>query len=148
ADARGGASRVHGALLSRLGALPGVRGAAGSSLLPLQYRAVDTTAYDLEMEGRPPRRGSFLDHASFRLVSPGYFEVLRTPLVAGRAFTDADTTGQPAVAIVNETMARLYWPDGAVGRRFTLQRRFGRIDPLRLPPPTRETPIPLLPPPH
>src|SRR5262249_60553553 len=74
-------------------------------------------------------------------VGPVCWGALRPPLVAGRAFTDADTTGQPAVAIVNETMARLYWPDGAVGRRFTLQRRFGRIDPLRLPQQTGETPI-------
>jgi predicted permease len=55
--------------------------------------------------------------AEFIHVTPGYFSVLRLPLVAGRDFQDSDT-GRP-VAIVNETLARVYWPgQNPVGRSF------------------------------
>src|SRR5688572_11518431 len=55
--------------------------------------------------------------AEFLVVTPGYLNVLRLPLVAGRDFQDSDT-GRP-VAIVNETLARLYWPgQNPVGRSF------------------------------
>ena len=50
-------------------------------------------------------------------VSPGYFATLGTPLLRGRDFTDADRAGAPPVVIVNETLARLYWPGSdAVGQ--------------------------------
>ena len=48
--------------------------------------------------------------ASWRIVSPDYFSMLRIPLLAGRVFTDDDGSGRPPVAIVNEEMARRYWP--------------------------------------
>ena len=52
-------------------------------------------------------------------MSPAYFETMDVPLVAGRAFTDADNTDGPRVAIVNETMARQYWPgQSAIGQTF------------------------------
>jgi len=54
-------------------------------------------------------------------VSPGYFATLGTPLLRGRDFTDADRSGAPPVVIVNETMARLYWPgDDAIGQCLVL----------------------------
>jgi putative ABC transport system permease protein len=140
-QAPGKIATFHTEVLSRLRAIPGVIGAAETSLLPLRYRTVDVTSYDLEIEGRPPQAGAPTDNASFRLVGPGYVEVLRTPLLEGRTFTDADVAGQPAVAMVNETMARRYWPSGAVGRRFTLRRRVGRVDPLRMPERAAEIPI-------
>jgi predicted permease len=50
-------------------------------------------------------------------VSPGYFSVMRIPVIAGREFSVADTSAQPQRVIVNQTMARKYWPNGqAVGR--------------------------------
>ena len=45
-------------------------------------------------------------------VGADYFAVVGVPIVAGRAFTDDDVAQQRRVAIVNETMARQYWPDG------------------------------------
>jgi predicted permease len=54
----------------------------------------------------------------FNAISPNYFQTLGTPLVAGREFTIRDTVGAPAVVIVNEAMARRYWPgQEAVGKR-------------------------------
>jgi predicted permease len=51
-------------------------------------------------------------------VTPGYFDTLKIPLVAGRDFARSDNASAPHVAIVNEALARRFWPDGgAVGRR-------------------------------
>jgi putative ABC transport system permease protein len=52
-------------------------------------------------------------------VSPGYFATLGTPLVAGRDFSDADGPGAPAVAIVNESLAKGFWSGSPLGHRFT-----------------------------
>jgi putative ABC transport system permease protein len=52
-------------------------------------------------------------------VSPSYFETLRIPLKRGRTFTDADSEKAPHVAVINETMAKKFWPnEDALGRRF------------------------------
>jgi predicted permease len=68
---------------------------------------------------RPPEPNRDSWDADWNVVSPGYFDVLRIPLVQGRAFTDADRAGVPDVAIVNETLAWQIWPEGnAVGRTF------------------------------
>src|SRR4029077_5437274 len=54
----------------------------------------------------------------YRVVTPGFVRVLGQPLLAGRDFTEHDTAGADGVAIVNETLARRYWPGGdAIGRR-------------------------------
>jgi hypothetical protein len=66
---------------------------------------------------RPDIEYSALDH----VVSPGYFEALRIPLLHGRLFDDHDGPSGPSVAIINETMARKFWPDeNALGKRFRL----------------------------
>ena len=54
----------------------------------------------------------------WRVITPGYFAALRVPLVRGRNFTSADDADAPAVAIVNQTLSRRWFPDGdALGRR-------------------------------
>lgn len=56
--------------------------------------------------------------ASYRIVSPDYFSVLRIPFVEGRPFRSGDRVGQPPVAIINERMAREYWPgQSAIGQQ-------------------------------
>ena len=45
-------------------------------------------------------------------IGPAYFETLRTPVIRGREFDDRDTVQSPSVAIVNETMAKRFWPEG------------------------------------
>lgn len=63
----------------------------------------------------PQRAGDF----SFTLISPEYFATLDLPLVRGREFTGQDREGAPFVAIVNQTMAREFWPkQEAIGQRF------------------------------
>jgi len=59
--------------------------------------------------------------AVLRSASPGYFEVMRIPIVAGRAFTSADTASAPLRAVVSQSLARRLWPsEPAVGRRIRL----------------------------
>lgn len=102
-------------LQETLSALPGVERAAIASALPISGFRSST---DLAVENQPePRRG----HRRMRNVSsvtPGYFATLRMRLLEGREFTDADAAGRPDTVIVNETLARTYWPGAsAVGKR-------------------------------
>jgi len=90
-------------LLARVRALPGVEVAGTTGDLPL------TGAADgmFRMERDSP--AVKLD-ADYVVISPGYLETLRIPLVSGRAFQESDTASSPAVAIVSSEMARRFWP--------------------------------------
>jgi predicted permease len=97
-------------LVSRV---PGVEGAAIAHVMPLDFGGSRQT---IEIEGYVPADGEDMELNTVR-VSPGYFNVMRLPVIAGREFTTGDTAGQPRRIIVNETMARRYWPNAqAVGR--------------------------------
>ena len=102
-------------LRERLVAAPGVTGAAYSDSIPLGFGLGKWTA--VKVEGYASRPGENLDvhHAS---VSPGYFDLLRVPLLAGRDFRPEDNEKAPRVMIVNESFARRFF-DGRdpVGHR-------------------------------
>jgi predicted permease len=104
------------ALMSRIEQLPGLDAAASARVMPLTG----------EREGgRSWRPDQFGDDraidASQNIVTPGYFRTLGLPLIAGRNFSATDRTGTPAVAIVNETLARQVWPgESAVGKQLVL----------------------------
>jgi len=69
----------------------------------------------VQVEGRAPQQPGPSDD----LIAGAYFETAGIPLLKGRFFTDQDREGSPAVAIINETMARRYWPgEDAIGQRF------------------------------
>jgi predicted permease len=115
-------SRVafHGRLLERLSALPGVEGAAMISRLPSSGSA---GTLPVTPEGGERQADAVL-RASPRYVTPHVFDVLRLPIVRGRATTAADAAGAPEVALVNESLARRAWPGrDAVGRRITVATR-------------------------
>src|SRR5690606_1614996 len=104
-------------LLERLSALPGVRAAALTQSLPLANQNSDTSVY---IEGHPTEARDGRAHVWYSLVTPAYFDALRTHITEGRAFTAEDRSGNAAVAVVNEAFVRAYL-DGerAVGRRLT-----------------------------
>jgi predicted permease len=100
----------YDAALEQVRALPGVTAVAASSDLPL---GPDKTQGGVVIEGRPaPDEKSWLP-AAWQLVSEDYFAGMRIPLRRGRAFSSDDRGGMK-VAVVSETFARRYWPNGDV----------------------------------
>jgi predicted permease len=94
------------ALLTELGALPGVASVAGGSSLPF---AGSNSGNIFEIEGNPPPDDQPPD-TDTRVVTAGYFRTLGIPVLRGRTFTAADGLDAPAV-IVSATAARRYWRD-------------------------------------
>jgi putative ABC transport system permease protein len=107
-------------LVERIQALPGVRSASLTDHLPLEGGS-NGTVY---IEGRPvPRNMWSSPLVEWDTVMPGYFQTLRIPLLRGRDFTAQDTEDKPPVVVVNETMARLFWPNqDPVGKRFSQEK--------------------------
>jgi putative ABC transport system permease protein len=91
--------------LARLGGLPDVDVASAARQPPLT-RGNGFQAQ--EIEGYSPRPGEEMRFES-NFVAPGYFEVLRIGIRAGREFTATDRAGAPLVGVISETMARRYW---------------------------------------
>ncbi len=104
-------------LLDRVAAIPGVRAAGAVNVTPL-CQCNQTSSF--QIEGAPPFPAGEEPDVGWRVVTPGYFAALGVSLREGRAFEAADNAAGRAVAIVNETLARRYFPDGAVGRRLLL----------------------------
>ncbi|MGH9312807.1 MAG: ABC transporter permease, partial [Vicinamibacterales bacterium] len=101
-------------LAERLRALPGVTAAGGTTVLALEGSG---WTGDLFIEGRPEVWGRELRH---KTIVPGYFAAIGLPLTRGRDFAASDTASAPAVAIINETLARMYFQDtDPIGRRVT-----------------------------
>jgi putative ABC transport system permease protein len=95
--------------LDRLRRSSGVRSASAVSLLPLQ-EATTASALPFAVEGRtPPPSEDPL--AEVRIVAPGYFETLGIALKQGRLLDDRDGDTSPRTSVINETMARRYFPD-------------------------------------
>jgi putative ABC transport system permease protein len=91
----------------RLNALPGVEVAGAACCVPLE----GGFGLPIIIEGRPldgPSHGG----GGFAPISPTYFRAFRIPIVRGRAFTDQDVGGAPGVAIINQAMAKRFWPNG------------------------------------
>ena len=102
------------ALEERLAALPGVRGVALGSSIPLDG-GYYSFPMDIEDHPIPPGGAAFL--LGSHTVSPGYFDVLGIPLLEGRAFTRQDRGPENPVVIVNQALARRFWPDrSAIGK--------------------------------
>ncbi|MGH7636349.1 MAG: ADOP family duplicated permease [Gemmatimonadaceae bacterium] len=110
----GQASAFYDGLLERLRSTPGVR-AAGTVTTMFLSRTPNST--NITIEGRDPRPED--KEVTFDVASPGFIEAVGARLVAGRPFTSADRPDEPLVAVINEQMARYYWPNtDAIGRRF------------------------------
>lgn len=101
----------------RIEALPGVSAAGPVTHLPLDPA---NWGGQFAIEGRPDPPPDALPLVDWEFAGPGYFKAAGIPLVEGRVFTREDRHGAPLVAIINETLARRYWPErggGAVGAR-------------------------------
>jgi|SRR5688572_16578069 len=112
-----------GPLVERIATLPGVESAGAISSLPLQGGAGGLN--DFIIEGRPqPAPGEQSWNAGETMVTPGYFETMRIPLITGRTIEARDQREAPWVAVINEEAVRLYWPDeDPIGKRI----RYGSL---------------------
>ncbi len=101
--------------LTRLEALPGVRAAALTLSLPIDGSNWNSVFIAAD-KPVPPR--AQLPSSAFTPVSANYFKAMGIRLLKGRVFTEADTTGKPTVAVINETLAARLWPgEDPLGKR-------------------------------
>lgn len=78
------------------------------------------------IEGHPDTMGPYTGDAGWRGISPGYFQVFHIPLLQGRTFTVQDVAGSEPVVIVNQAMAKQFWPKGnEIGSRVTIGKGVG-----------------------
>jgi putative ABC transport system permease protein len=110
-------------LNQRVASLPGVESVGLVIYLPLG--GSNSSAYFI-VDGLPEPPPGQEFSGRYRACTPGYFKAMGITVLSGRGFTEQDTATSQRVAIINETMAQQYWPDGdAVGKRFRLN---GPID--------------------
>jgi predicted permease len=115
-------------LVERVASAPGVSEAGAAYPLPMSG---DGWSGSFEVEGQPVPPGQPGPHAEYAIVTPGYFRTMRISLLAGRDFTAQDVKGAPAVVIVDEELARRYWPgESAIGKRISVTGR--SQDPIRV----------------
>ncbi|MGO8737017.1 MAG: ADOP family duplicated permease [Terriglobia bacterium] len=101
--------------LDRIGTCPGVQSVAISNTMPPFGTEMDGPFY---VEGHEPKNSDVAPDAIYDPISPGYFQTMKTPLIAGRYFTEFDNNEKSRALIINETLAREFLGGpGAVGKR-------------------------------
>ncbi|MGA9813653.1 MAG: ABC transporter permease, partial [Terriglobales bacterium] len=115
--AAGQTANFYQEVLHRVSAVPGVQSVSGINHLPL---AGDEWGFRFHIEGRPPELPGKELGATYRVVFPGYFRTMRIPMLRGRDVSDADNLRAPGVVVINDYLARRYWPgEDAIGKRIT-----------------------------
>jgi predicted permease len=99
-------------LLARLSALPGVSSASLTSYVPMGLSGGGNVR-DITVEGYQPAKDESMSIVTDS-VAPDFFKAMRIPIVEGREFNASDSGDAPCVAVVNDSMARKYWPKGNV----------------------------------
>jgi predicted permease len=100
-------------LAERTRAIPGVTGVGVVSSLPFSGQ---NSSSSFQIEGRVVGPNQTGPHGDIRVVNPGYFQTMQIPLKQGRVFSDEDRAGSEPVAVIDEKLAKQYWPEGnAIG---------------------------------
>lgn len=111
-------NRFYDEFLPAVRGIPGVLSAGATDTLPLEGGG---SQQPVVIEGRPAEVFALQPNIDVRVVTPGYFQTMRIPLVAGRDFTERDTTGERPVIVISQAMARQFWPgENAVGKRLRI----------------------------
>ena len=106
----------------RLNAIPGVEGSASSCCIPLE----GGFGLPFNVVGRPLGNSPYTGGAGWMSASPGYFSVFKIPLLQGRDFNIQDSTGAAGVVIINQAMAKQYWPKGnPIGQQIVIGKGVG-----------------------
>jgi putative ABC transport system permease protein len=109
------ANGFYNQLFERVRAVPGVESVGGIDPLPLSD-SNGTTSF--VVEGGPMLAQADRPEVGERSITPDYFQTMRIPILKGRAFTEQDRENTPRALIVNEALARRYWPNEEVlGKR-------------------------------
>jgi len=101
-ETAGGVTHVIHEGIRRISLLPAVEAAGTTCCVPLE----DRLGVPFQIAGRAEMRGG----AGWTLVSSGYFETFKIPILRGRTFTERDDSGPPVI-IINQTLAKQFWPD-------------------------------------
>ena len=111
----------HHQVLERLRNSPGVLAAGATAYLPLSG---DDNGWAFSIEGRAPLPTGVFNSAKYRAVSDGYFEAIGMPTMRGRGIASSDQPDAPSVVVINEAMARRFWPgEDPVGQRLRFASR-------------------------
>jgi len=106
----------------RLNAIPGVETSASTCCLPLE----GGFGLPFTVVGRPLGKEQNTGGAGWINLSPGYFDVYKIPILRGRDFTDQDTMGAPGVVIINQAMAKKFWPkEDPIGQQIIIGKGVG-----------------------
>jgi putative ABC transport system permease protein len=109
----------------RLAAVPGVQSVGASIGPPFTGARI---GFSFEIEGRPATSPAAQPAASYRAISPGYFQTLGVPLLKGRDFTDRDNSEAPGVVIINQSFARGFFPnEDPLGKRLDIGDGYNRM---------------------
>jgi putative ABC transport system permease protein len=113
-------SRVmfYTSVLEHLSHLPGVKSVGMVMNLPLSGSSMNR---GFRAEGRPEPKPDANIAMDYQVVSPDYFSALEVPIIRGRGLTDADNETSQRVIVINQTMARRYWPnEDPIGKRMAI----------------------------
>jgi predicted permease len=116
-----GVNQIVRDAIRRMDALPGVVAAGASYSLPIE----GGFGIPFNIVGRPVSNARY-DGRGWINVSPGYFDLFKIPVLRGRDFNDRDDASAGRVAIINQTLARQFWPQGdPIGERILLGKGYG-----------------------
>jgi putative ABC transport system permease protein len=99
----------YDAVMRNVRAVPGVTSAGLVDTLPLSMQGGSNQP--VAIEGRPVVPMADQPEVAARLISPGYLQTMRIPVLRGRDLNDADVAGRPSVVLINQAMARRLWPN-------------------------------------
>jgi putative ABC transport system permease protein len=108
----------------RVGSVPGIVAVSAAWSLPLdsQFFSLPFTIVGRPLTGNSSQTGG----VAWSSVSPEFFRVFQIPLIRGRLFTEQDDAAAPGVAVIDESMARKYWPKGnAIGAQIVVGKSIG-----------------------
>ncbi|HEX5424442.1 MAG TPA: ABC transporter permease [Candidatus Acidoferrales bacterium] len=106
----------------RVETVPGVEAAAMACCLPYE----GGFGLPFNIIGQPPKNGPFTGGAGWMTITPEYFSVFRIPVISGRAFNDQDSGAAGRVVVINEAMAKQFWPKhDALGSQIVIGKGIG-----------------------
>jgi predicted permease len=106
----------------RLNAIPGVEISASTCCLPIEGEF----GLPFTIVGRSPVKGNDTPGGGWMSASPGYFGLFKIPILRGRDFAESDTAAAPGVVLINEAMAKQFWPkENPVGQQIVIGKEVG-----------------------